>query len=94
MLHAEILHDERKDVETLKEKVALSATPIPRTLYLSLMNAKDMSLLETPPQSRLPIRTVVTEYREALVKEALDLDQLRAKNIPSADIARHITAKP
>jgi transcription-repair coupling factor (superfamily II helicase) len=51
--------------------LTLTATPIPRTLYLSLTGARDMSTIQTPPQERLPIETVVTEYRDEVVQEAI-----------------------
>ncbi|MCX5705130.1 MAG: transcription-repair coupling factor [Candidatus Omnitrophica bacterium] len=51
--------------------LTLTATPIPRTLYMSLMGAKDMSVINTPPQNRLPIKTIVVEYDEDLVRQAV-----------------------
>ncbi len=51
--------------------LTLTATPIPRTLYMSLMGAKDLSMINTPPQNRLPIRTVVVEYDEDLIRQAI-----------------------
>lgn len=51
--------------------LTLTATPIPRTLYLSLMAAKELSVINTPPQNRLPIKTVVVEYDEEVIREAL-----------------------
>lgn len=51
--------------------LTLSATPIPRTLYLSLIGARDMSVINTPPQDRLPIKTVLAEDNNALIKTAL-----------------------
>lgn len=51
--------------------LTLTATPIPRTLYMSLMAAKDLSLINTPPQNRLPIKTTVVEYDIDLIKQAL-----------------------
>ena len=49
----------------------MSATPIPRTLYLALVGARDLSVIETPPRERLPIRTVVRSYDERLVRDAV-----------------------
>jgi len=49
----------------------MTATPIPRTLHMSLVNLRDMSIIETPPQERLPIRTAIREYDEHLVREAI-----------------------
>ena len=57
----------RSEVDVL----TLTATPIPRTLHMSLIGVRDMSMIETPPEERLPIRTYVTEYDEGLVREAI-----------------------
>ena len=51
--------------------LTLTATPIPRTLYMSLMSAKDLSVINTPPQNRLPIKTVVVEYDKDLIRQAI-----------------------
>lgn len=51
--------------------LTLSATPIPRTLYMSLVGARDMSVINTPPQDRLPIKTVITEPSDEVIKNAL-----------------------
>jgi len=51
--------------------LTLTATPIPRTLYMSLMGAKDLSVINTPPQNRLPIKSVVVEYDEDLIRQAI-----------------------
>jgi len=60
-----------KKMRLLVDVLTLTATPIPRTLYMSLMGAKDMSIIETPPQDRLPIEVVVSEYEDRLIKEAI-----------------------
>jgi len=66
-----------KHKDSLKEKfrlvdvLTLSATPIPRTLYLSLMGARDMSLIETPPPNRQPIETIVCGYDERIIRDAI-----------------------
>ncbi len=67
VVHKEKLKQLRKEVDTL----TLTATPIPRTLYLSLSGARDMSTIETAPEDRLPIRTYVAEYDERLVRESI-----------------------
>lgn len=67
VVHKEKLKQLRQQVDVL----TLTATPIPRTLYLSLVGARDMSMIETPPEDRLPIRTYVTEYDERLVRDAI-----------------------
>ena len=51
--------------------LTLSATPIPRTLYMSLIGARDMSVINTPPQDRLPITTVITEPNDQVIKNAI-----------------------
>lgn len=65
--HKEKIKKMRKDVDVL----TLSATPIPRTLHMSLVGIRDMSLLEEPPQDRMPIQTFVMEYNEETVREAI-----------------------
>ena len=51
--------------------LTLTATPIPRTLYMSLMGAKDLSMINTPPQNRLPIKTFVVEYDIDLIRQSI-----------------------
>ena len=68
----------------LKLKVdvlAMSATPIPRTLQMSLAGMRDISVIETPPEGRRPIKTYVGEYDEALVKQALLREQERGGQV-------------
>ena len=68
-----VLHKEKfKDLFKLVDVLTLSATPIPRTLYLSLVGAKDMSTIETPPLNRLPVETVVSAYDERIIRAAID----------------------
>jgi transcription-repair coupling factor (superfamily II helicase) len=69
----ELLRQLRLEVDVL----AMSATPIPRTLHMSLSGLRDISVIETPPQGRRPIRTHVGEYDEELVKVALEREQAR-----------------
>jgi transcription-repair coupling factor (superfamily II helicase) len=57
--------------------IALTATPIPRTLHMSLSGLRDISVIETPPEGRRPIRTHVGEYDEELIKEALERETAR-----------------
>jgi transcription-repair coupling factor (superfamily II helicase) len=67
-----VLHKERlKKLRTLVDVLTLSATPIPRTLYLALTGARDMSTIETPPQDRLPVETIVTQYDERVIRDAI-----------------------
>ncbi|MCX8156089.1 MAG: transcription-repair coupling factor [Verrucomicrobiae bacterium] len=63
--------EQLKRLRALVDVLTLSATPIPRTLHLALMGARDMSLIETPPPDRLPIETHVAEFDERLIQEAI-----------------------
>lgn len=65
--HKEWLKQMRQQIDVL----TLTATPIPRTLYMSLSGARDMSTIDTPPEERLPIRTQVAEYDEGLIRRAI-----------------------
>jgi transcription-repair coupling factor (superfamily II helicase) len=65
--HKERLKQLRKEVDVL----TLTATPIPRTLHMGLVGVRDLSILETAPESRLPVRTYVTDYDDGLVREAI-----------------------
>jgi transcription-repair coupling factor (superfamily II helicase) len=65
--HKERLKRMRREVDVL----TLSATPIPRTLYMSLSGIRDMSTMDTPPEERLPIKTYVAEFDERLIREAI-----------------------
>lgn len=60
-----------KKIKAGVDCLTLSATPIPRTLYMSLVGARDMSVINTPPQDRLPITTVISETHDQLIKNAL-----------------------
>ncbi len=60
-----------KKLKASTNVITLTATPIPRTLYMSLMSARELSVINTPPQNRLPIRTVVVEYDEDLIRQAI-----------------------
>lgn len=65
--HKEALKELRATVDVL----TMTATPIPRTLYLSLVGARDLSVIQTAPHERLPIETIVTPYDDAVVREAI-----------------------
>jgi len=67
VVHKEYLKKMRQEVDVL----TLSATPIPRTLHMSLVGVRDMSTMETPPEDRLPVRTFVAEYDDRLIREAV-----------------------
>ncbi len=76
-----------KHKDALKEKfrlvdvLTLSATPIPRTLYLSLMGARDMSLIETPPTNRQPVETIVCAYDERVIRDAVTREIARGGQV-------------
>src|SRR5205807_6588925 len=57
--------------------IAMSATPIPRTLQMSLAGVRDISVIETPPEGRRPVKTYVGEYDEELVRAALEREHAR-----------------
>jgi len=65
--HKEYLKQKRREVDVL----TLSATPIPRTLHMALVEVRDMSTMETPPEQRLPIKTYVAQYDDRLIREAV-----------------------
>lgn len=68
-----VLHKERfKLLRRMVDVLTLSATPIPRTLYLALTGARDMSTIETPPQDRLPVETIVCQYDERVIRDAIE----------------------
>ena len=69
----ELLRQLRLEVDVL----SLSATPIPRTLHMSLAGLRDISVIETPPEGRRPIRTYVGEYDDELIKSALEREVAR-----------------
>lgn len=60
-----------KQLRQLVDVLTMTATPIPRTLYMSLTGAKDLSIIETAPVERLPIETIVTEQRDDIIREAI-----------------------
>ncbi len=75
--HKEKIKQMKKDVDVL----TLTATPIPRTLHMSLIGIRDMSVLEEAPQDRLPIQTFVMEYNEELVREAIARELARGGQV-------------
>jgi transcription-repair coupling factor (superfamily II helicase) len=60
-----------KRIRQLVDVLTMTATPIPRTLYMSLTGAKDLSIIETAPVERLPIETIVSEHRDDVIREAI-----------------------
>ena len=77
-----VLHKERfKQLRKLVDVLTLTATPIPRTLYLSLTGARDMSTIETPPQDRLPVETIIAPYDERLIRQAIQRELNRGGQV-------------
>lgn len=77
-----VLHKEKfKLLRTHVDVLTLSATPIPRTLYLALTGARDMSTIQTPPQDRLPVETIVTAYDERLIRDAIQRELNRGGQV-------------
>ncbi|MEW6304512.1 MAG: transcription-repair coupling factor [Verrucomicrobiota bacterium] len=70
-----------KLMRKLVDVLTLSATPIPRTLYLALTGARDMSTIETPPQDRLPVETIVTHYDERIIRDAIQRELNRGGQV-------------
>jgi transcription-repair coupling factor (superfamily II helicase) len=71
-------HKEKlKKLRTLVDVLTMTATPIPRTLYLSLLGTKEMSTINTPPQDRLPVDTMLCEYDERLIRRAIRYELAR-----------------
>src|SRR6202522_2918227 len=75
--HQERLKQMRREIDVL----AMSATPIPRTLHMSLVGLRDMSVIETPPKDRMAIQTVVARFDEKLIRSALELELERGGQI-------------
>lgn len=73
-----VKHKER--IKTMKANVdvlTLTATPIPRTLHMSMLGVRDLSVIETPPENRFPVQTYVVEYNAALIREAIERELAR-----------------
>ncbi len=67
-----VTHKERlKSMRALVDILTLTATPIPRTLHLSMLGVRDMSVIDTPPKTRLPVETYVTPYSEGLITQSV-----------------------
>ncbi|HTD96658.1 MAG TPA: transcription-repair coupling factor [Edaphobacter sp.] len=70
-----VRHKERlKQMRTAIDVLAMSATPIPRTLHMSLIGLRDMSVIETPPKDRMAIQTIVAKFDEKLVRTAIEME--------------------
>jgi transcription-repair coupling factor (superfamily II helicase) len=75
--HKERLKQMRKEIDVL----AMSATPIPRTLHMSLVGLRDMSVIETPPKDRMAIQTVVAKYDEKIIRSAVEMELERGGQV-------------
>ncbi|UTH13733.1 transcription-repair coupling factor [Macrococcus equipercicus] len=73
-----VTHKEKiKALKTNVDVLTLTATPIPRTLHMSLLGVRDLSVIETPPENRFPVQTYVLEYQQNFIKEAMDRELAR-----------------
>ena len=75
--HKERLKQMRKEIDVL----AMSATPIPRTLHMSLVGLRDMCVIETPPKDRMAIQTVVAKFDEKIIRSAIELELERGGQV-------------
>ncbi|MFI3328944.1 MAG: transcription-repair coupling factor [bacterium] len=94
-----VTHKERiKEMKLNIDSLTLTATPIPRTLQMSIMGIKDLSTIETPPKNRYPVQTYVTPRNDAIIKEAIERELIRGGQVfymynfkdDIIDIAAHI----
>ncbi|GGE84690.1 transcription-repair coupling factor [Priestia taiwanensis] len=73
-----VTHKEKiKQLKTNIDVLTLTATPIPRTLHMSMLGVRDLSVIETPPENRFPVQTYVVEYNEVLTREAIERELAR-----------------
>ncbi|GIP36337.1 transcription-repair coupling factor [Paenibacillus sp. J2TS4] len=73
-----VSHKEKlKRFKTNVDVLTLTATPIPRTLHMSMLGVRDLSVIETPPENRFPVQTYVVEHSNALVREAIERELAR-----------------
>ncbi|GAC42452.1 transcription-repair coupling factor [Paenibacillus popilliae ATCC 14706] len=73
-----VTHKEKlKKLKTNVDVLTLTATPIPRTLHMSMLGVRDLSVIETPPENRFPVQTYVLEYSDSLVREAIERELAR-----------------
>lgn len=75
--HKEKIKKLKADVDVL----TLTATPIPRTLHMSMLGVRDLSVIETPPENRFPVQTYVAEYGDTIVREAIERELARGGQI-------------
>ena len=73
-----VTHKEKiKKLKTNVDVLTLTATPIPRTLHMSMLGVRDLSVIETPPENRFPVQTYVMEYNGGLIREAIERELAR-----------------
>ncbi|WEA44521.1 transcription-repair coupling factor [Priestia aryabhattai] len=73
-----VTHKEKiKQMKANVDVLTLTATPIPRTLHMSMLGVRDLSVIETPPENRFPVQTYVVEYNPVLVREAIERELAR-----------------
>ncbi|TSB45059.1 transcription-repair coupling factor [Alkalicoccobacillus porphyridii] len=77
-----VTHKEKiKQLKTNIDVLTLTATPIPRTLHMSMLGVRDLSVIETPPENRFPVQTYVVEFNESLVREAIEREMARGGQV-------------
>ncbi|MEN2766719.1 transcription-repair coupling factor [Ornithinibacillus xuwenensis] len=77
-----VKHKEKiKQMKSNIDVLTLTATPIPRTLHMSMLGVRDLSVIETPPENRFPIQTYVLEYNPVLIREAIEREMARGGQV-------------
>lgn len=77
-----VTHKEKiKELKQNIDVLTLTATPIPRTLHMSMLGVRDLSVIETPPENRYPVQTYVVEYQGALIREAIEREMARGGQV-------------
>src|SRR5699024_4144789 len=77
-----VRHKERiKQIKANVDVLTLTATPIPRTLHMSMLGIRDLSVIETPPENRFPVQTYVIEHNLAFVREAIEREIARGGQV-------------
>src|SRR5699024_3249811 len=77
-----VKHKEKiKQMKTNVDVLTLTATPIPRTLHMSMLGVRDLSVIETPPENRFPVQTYVIEYNPVFIKEAIEREIARGGQV-------------
>ncbi len=77
-----VSHKEKlKKLKTNVDVLTLTATPIPRTLHMSMLGVRDLSVIETPPENRFPVQTYVVEYSPSLVRESIERELARGGQV-------------